>query len=239
MQPIFQEHTCLTETELKSYVSGNLDAISRHRVENHLLDCPFCTEAVEGSRLLAKQAPQKIKALNPNYRRLRAVAAVFLVAAGLVSLRFFLKSGDSDWYAAFYEPYPNEIESHLRSSETADVANGLSPELRAAFQAYEKENFAESFSLFEQELSVNETNIFAQFYGGLAALEIGNTLKAKQLLLAASQPGSLYQDEANWYLALTLLREGEDQAAIELLDEIAASPENQFREDAKELRSKF
>ena len=45
---IFQSNGCLSEEELQLYLSGDLDDSTRFRVENHLLDCPLCSEAVEG-----------------------------------------------------------------------------------------------------------------------------------------------------------------------------------------------
>ena len=45
---VFQPMKCLSQDEIRLYLIGELDESSRYRVENHLLDCPLCSDAVEG-----------------------------------------------------------------------------------------------------------------------------------------------------------------------------------------------
>jgi hypothetical protein len=45
---IFKASACLTEAELKAYISQKLEGEELHRVECHLLDCELCSDAVEG-----------------------------------------------------------------------------------------------------------------------------------------------------------------------------------------------
>lgn len=44
----FSSSRHLNARELEKYCSGNLDPEERHRYEMHLVDCAFCSEAVEG-----------------------------------------------------------------------------------------------------------------------------------------------------------------------------------------------
>lgn len=48
MKPIFQIHQCLSEENIKGYLTNRLSEEERFRVENHLLDCPLCSDAVDG-----------------------------------------------------------------------------------------------------------------------------------------------------------------------------------------------
>ena len=48
MKTLFKFSSHLTFEEIQNYVSNKLDAEARFRVENHLLDCSLCNEAVEG-----------------------------------------------------------------------------------------------------------------------------------------------------------------------------------------------
>ena len=45
---VFQPLKCLDENDIRLYLSGEVDQSARYRIENHLLDCPLCEEAVEG-----------------------------------------------------------------------------------------------------------------------------------------------------------------------------------------------
>lgn len=48
LKHIFEQSPCLTQRQLKNYVSGKMVHEEAHAVESHLLSCPFCTDAVEG-----------------------------------------------------------------------------------------------------------------------------------------------------------------------------------------------
>lgn len=48
LKHIFEQSPCLTQRQLKNYVSGKMVHEEAHAVESHLHSCPFCTDAVEG-----------------------------------------------------------------------------------------------------------------------------------------------------------------------------------------------
>lgn len=45
---IFGKTDCLSEQELLDYLHGRLDEQTMHRVEAHMADCEFCSDALEG-----------------------------------------------------------------------------------------------------------------------------------------------------------------------------------------------
>ena len=45
---VFQSTECLSQEEIRLYLKGELNEAARYRIENHLLDCPLCSDAVEG-----------------------------------------------------------------------------------------------------------------------------------------------------------------------------------------------
>ena len=49
---IFMPSQCLAGEEVKAYLDGSISEEGRRRVENHLLDCPLCSDAVEGFELV-------------------------------------------------------------------------------------------------------------------------------------------------------------------------------------------
>ena len=48
MEKLFSSSKCLGQDEIQKYLKEQLTNQERFRVENHLLDCPLCTDAVEG-----------------------------------------------------------------------------------------------------------------------------------------------------------------------------------------------
>ena len=47
---IFSTSECLTEQELLNYVNNNLTNVERNKVEQHTINCKFCSEALRVSR---------------------------------------------------------------------------------------------------------------------------------------------------------------------------------------------
>jgi len=92
-----QNHTGnhLSAESLKNYLDGNLSEKEMHRIEKHLLECPLCSEAIEGLESVSTEVIEKdlsdlekdlqIKTLKKNNAlslSLRIAAAVALVAIG-------------------------------------------------------------------------------------------------------------------------------------------------------------
>ncbi|MFI5151393.1 MAG: zf-HC2 domain-containing protein [Bacteroidia bacterium] len=99
---------CLTEQAMFEYIDGNLTPSECHAVEKHLLDCAFCSEAMEGLELVkdrtkvsgflipvtpVKEEDNVIKGriipLNFN-ARLAAAAIIVLLIGSFMMLRYFL-----------------------------------------------------------------------------------------------------------------------------------------------------
>lgn len=63
---IFAKSTCLTNSEMTNYLSGNLSAEKIHKLEKHLADCEMCNDELEGLSIFknTKKLPLIIKSLN-------------------------------------------------------------------------------------------------------------------------------------------------------------------------------
>jgi len=88
---------CLSEEQLKLYLQQKLSASEQYQIENHLIDCELCTDALEGLRLvenpielsnvvteLNQQIDIRVKSgekkIIPFYTRFRIAAVITLVA---------------------------------------------------------------------------------------------------------------------------------------------------------------
>jgi hypothetical protein len=50
--PILPEEKCLSEEQLFRYIDGKLSAAEMHQAETHLIDCGFCSDALDGLQLV-------------------------------------------------------------------------------------------------------------------------------------------------------------------------------------------
>jgi hypothetical protein len=139
---LFDPHTaCLTEQAMFSYLDGKLTPMQCHQVEKHLLDCAFCSEAMEGLELVkdrskvsgasnltsenpdTKESPGNGRIIRFNFNtRLAAAAVIVLLLGSFALLRY--------WGAdkALHEVAENAGEKKLRlkkdsTSEPATITS--------------------------------------------------------------------------------------------------------------------
>jgi TolA-binding protein len=67
---VLEETGCISRDQLLGYRDNTLPPAERHTVERHLVDCPLCTEALEGLALVT--SPLVYDQLNENVRQLAA-----------------------------------------------------------------------------------------------------------------------------------------------------------------------
>lgn len=147
--------------------------------------------------------------------RWRAIAASFIGFVAVISIAFFLfrEKPSEKLYLSYYQPYPNVIAPAVRGE--AD-----STSTAKAFEAYDTENYELSAQLFDR-LYESDKLSFALLYAGISYLEIGKTDKATDRFLRIRLEKNELKDAAQWYLALTLLRENKRDFAEEYLKDLS------------------
>lgn len=251
----FNPTACVSQEELRQYLAGSMDRVGTRRVEDHLLDCPLCSDAVDGfetsgehmtddledfesfRRKLPAPETAKVRRLNPRVYLMRAaaVAAIFVVGIFAYS-SFFTKSAASgpELYAQFYTYYKNDIPMNLRRPGVSDV----DPNFAQAIVAYNDHNFTTANMLFDRALQNQPDNEAAKFFGGITNLEANNTDKAYSLLASVANGGGTYAKKANWYLILCDLKSGKVEEAKTKLDKFISEGQIMVFE-AKALREKM
>ena len=148
----------------------------------------------------------------PVYLRWAAAIAVLAV----VSLVVYLNSNNSgkELFLAYYIPYPN-VESPVSRSEA---------EGNAVWQSYERGDYKAAYQQFDRALEIDAADLASQFYLGICALEL-NKLKVaeKAFTTVAAVKNATYAEQAEWYLALSYLKEGKRKKARGSLEEIIAT----------------
>lgn len=133
---------CPDAATLSAYLSGTLEPEARFQVEHHLVDCPFCEEALQG--LEQFEDPSHIQVIHAGLEQeieervsgkggaqirvlfpWRIAAAFALLAASMTALWFFIPShGNKEIFTQNFEPYPAQPEYVKKSDERALNASG-------------------------------------------------------------------------------------------------------------------
>lgn len=245
MSKIFDVRPCLSREEITEYLTGSLTETKRFEIENHLLDCPLCSDAVDGIRgfqgvVANLPAESKLNfsgkkqdivlAKKTNWFRLAAVFTGIVVFTALL-FQYFTDSNSQKIFAGAYKRLPPP-ESQTRSagdSLTTDTVD-------EAMVLYGQNRFEEAISAFEIRLKDLPTDSQSYLYAGICYLETGKTNTAIDYFKKARINSEQFYPEATWYLALAYLKEGSNQQAVHLLEELAQT-DNDFTQKAKELQA--
>ena len=121
--------------------------------------------------------------------------------------------------ASLYDQYAQHEPLALQKrNENASI-------VEEAENAFNKKDYATAYTKLKAITTDDATNIQARLAYGISALETDRLEEAKQIFQEIAQGQSAVKDSANWYLALTFLKEKNEKQAAEILQLI---PENTF-----------
>lgn len=239
MKPIFQKHQCLSEGDIQDYLGNQLSGEERHRVENHLLDCPLCSDALEGLALLEEDR----QGLKPAARIRRMPWRFFAVAAAILALMVavvWVFSGTSPsgrLFAEYYETYEDDLSVQMRNG-----GNARAPEkqlLSGGLEAYISKSYSESIALLQPFVLDNPDHLVARYYLGLSYMEEENWTEAETQLTAVRSAHLEYWEESTWYLALLYIKTDRKDEAREALQSLISARSGRYYEKAEKLLSKL
>ena len=156
---------------------------------------------------------------------LRAAACIFILSGGAAFYKYTTTSSDSV-YNKYYASYS------LNTSRGAATQN-------AQEQAYTNKNWADVLSLFDRS---KEKNNKSYFIAGMADLELkkyDDAIAKFQHIIAANvlSGGDYFQDEAEFYLAMSWLGRGDANEALPLLDKIKANKSHLYHDVVVKMSS--
>ncbi len=251
MKKIFENSSCLTSDELKAYLQETMDEEQRYRAENHLLDCPLCTAAVEGfanqydfdkdkqlEELQERFSPPAAKARPPRRFSLfnRIAAALLLLVVSLAALLYWQSQSSERLYQAYFQQPDSELLASVRS---ANAGSPLHPDFDKAMQLFNDQRYKESTAYFRDYLNSQPENAAVNFYAGVALLESGEAAAAAEQLETARINSEQFYEEASWYLALAHIRMEEPREARTVLKELLKYKDGFYKEKATALLEKI
>jgi tetratricopeptide (TPR) repeat protein len=196
----------LADTELFNYIESLQTAKERYKSEEII--------SLEGD---IKQSNSKPKNSLFQIKKLLAAAAVIiLVVISSVLYTNLSVPSNERVFNQYYQKYDAEIVT--RSSTIPDV-NALI----AAIQQYDKGNYPDAITKFDEIIKVDQNNTAAHFFLGVSCIELHNYDKAiKNLTFVISQNDTAFIEHAEWYLALCYVKTKQISKANSLLSKIAS-----------------
>lgn len=245
MKNIFQPTDCLSQEEMNLYSKGKVSDELQFKVENHLLDCPLCNEAMEGFQnmdaegeaLLAEvfasvDAKTEETAISKPKRSFSvnriAATVLFLIAAG-AALFYYTQQQASNSYLAYFEGTENEFT--VRAIEK-DL---LPSEIKVGVRLFEDKNFQGSLSFFQDYLEQVPESAEATYYAGMSAMRIGELGQAFEYFSTVRLNDDRLFEEATWAMVKIHLDRREKKEAKILLGELIKVEGGFFREQAERL----
>jgi tetratricopeptide (TPR) repeat protein len=224
-----QEHLDIVDR----YLEGSLSEQERTAFEERLLQDEKLQQQVDDMKLIRagiihasrKAALQNLKTLENTLPLvevkvirfwtntwLQAAAALLI---GLLAYTFWPSSvNEQELFATHFEVYPNIIMPTVRG-----VVENDSTVKAQAFRAYDQQDYVLAIQLFEK-LSVQDEAVL--LYLGNSYLASGQPEKALLLFERVLNNYDVFDEQAEWYVAVTYLKLEEREKAREALQKVVA-----------------
>ncbi|MFK7808712.1 MAG: tol-pal system YbgF family protein [Saprospiraceae bacterium] len=249
MKNILTETPCLKEDEIKRYLAEESTKDELRRVENHLLDCPFCNDAIEGLQgyysfetdgeleelkaTIFREDRTEEKAKVVTMQRRGRLFTLNRVAAAVLLL---LLPAATWLYLSNNSPTNG---NEFGNSSTLRSGGGVGEEasdLLKVISLYENEQFEAALAASQNMLEENKEDVKTTYYAGLAALKSEEYKLAADYFMTVRMNSDFYYEEATWLEVQAHLGAKDTASAKLLLDGITEKPDSGYYEDALALR---
>lgn len=260
MKKFFQLTEHLSQEDIVFYTQmPDSDDRRAHSIEKHLIDCPLCSEAIEGFSGITdfeavnaeiQNAQKRLhEVINPSvqasptirfwekHRIIRYVAAAsIMLAIGTGVLLYQNRVAyEEQLYTENYRHYDDmRLVRRLKQTPNRPTDND---KLQSAMNIYSEGNYQAAIEAFHDYLKEDPGNPTANFYLGLSYLEEQSAKEAieaiKTARLSPSKEDRIYID-AGWYLALAYLKDKNTAQCKVILQEVI-NENGDFAVDAQKL----
>ena len=249
MNPIFTTSNCLSRQQITDYLTEQADRATIRQIENHLLDCPLCANAVEGFAQQANVATAIRQTQDLDYANRTATVRWLSPLKNVASIAALIAISLGGWwvfqqnqstleqlFAQHFTTYENDVTLSLRSNNDRPTEYAIETNpLHLALMAYDEQNFAQSITLLQARLAERPQDGTAAFYLGLSYLETNELEKAADYLVQAKDRSARYREAATWYLALAQLKMENVDTAKSLLQELLQAKDEFYAKRATAL----
>jgi tetratricopeptide (TPR) repeat protein len=232
------------EEKIEQYLSGQLSGDVLRKFEKQLQTDPLLAKQVEQHRRMDQylehkakvpELQQKLKNLSGKYfeeepptdapnRRPWIIASIIVVALAILAILFFFREQTPPSYQQYAQHFPLSVTS--QSGTTTETLTSLE-------EAFNQQQYSASIPLFESYIQENPDDPQVQLYYGIALLETNQIQKSRSVFQKIIQEGSLWKEDAQWYLALLYLKINQPEQLKTQLQDL--SPNNRNYSHAKKL----
>jgi len=202
------------DLKLVEFIRGELEPADTQSVLRHLEGCQTCHERIRVMAVLETRFQQESPLKKPRNRTYLVAAAVLI--SSLVPLTYYFTGGPIPVAGrepvTAAEPYPY-FPLELRSEGT-DSSNDRLRE--TAFEAYVTGDYLKANRILE-ELVSSDRDSELTFYLGVTHYLLGNNRHTLTCLREAAKDPR-WKAPSHWFMANLLLRDGERDSAISLLE---------------------
>jgi tetratricopeptide (TPR) repeat protein len=156
-----------------------------------------------------------------------AASILILVVSTVLIYRFSNEVNPEQLYQSYYTIYPNIVDPTQRNDTTS--ANVISP----GFRQYDLGNYEEAVSEFNESLKEGD-NEFVLFYLAISYLELNRLNEAIEHFHNYIQNYSSLKSQAQWYLALSYIK-NEQLANARIPLQLIAEDDSSYSEKASNL----
>lgn len=227
------QRSCLTKSEIKTYLDKSVSEQERFEIENHLLDCNLCQDAIDGYIQHSQELNQAQRIQIPTpYRKWLVIAAsfLFLLICSIAIYKYQFANRGNSVFAQFYQK--PSWDNQTRGNESPnDYSN--------AIQSYNQGLYQSALPSFDSILANDDEDNQMRLYKGIAHLEMAQYQEAEVELNTVRINSDRYFLDATWYIALINIKLGKTQEANAFLDEIIEVQNSPFHNQALEMKNKL
>jgi hypothetical protein len=138
--------------------------------------------------------------------------------------------------------YSNEtiFEMYYAGESAHNVTRSGSNSNDEAMMKYHEGDFNGALLLFNEILDKDANNMYVRYYAGLASIETKQNKRAiNEFSFIVKNHNNLFVENAEWYLALSYLRDNQPKEAEKILEKISETTTNTHQIEAKQILRKI
>jgi len=249
MKDILESTSCLKEAEIKRYISEQSSKEELHRIEDHILDCPLCSDAIEGleqyysfdteddlddlkaaiGQVAIEEKETKVISMSRRGNRFtfNRIAAAILLLVVPASAWFYMSNNATSTSTDFGN------STTLRSSGEGTEAES---ELSKVIALYEAEQYDASLAASQAMLENKKEDVKTTYYAGLSAWKAEEYKLAIEYFITVRMNSDFYYEEATWLEIQSRIRAKDTAHAKLMLDELISRNKSRYVNEATMLR---
>jgi tetratricopeptide (TPR) repeat protein len=225
----WMEYRLADEPDLKAKYQEHkllIDGIRYSHLQNKLEQLRTLEQSLSSPKKGKQKTLTATAFMRDNWKSLAVAASICLIVITYVVLS--QEPEPQTLFAQRFETYPNIFEPTVRSN-----SDNTEDKRTRAFHAYDKADYVTASALFT-ELAKEKEEAGILLLLGNANLALGKTEEAQNNLLTLIKNFNELESQAKWYLALSYLKEGKNEKAELILQELS-DPQVTYSKKAKEL----